>query len=64
MGAALAAALSALYVSTVLGWLPASILVAADLPGLMLTAMLGSLASWSWPAISWPATAPWSRPPA
>jgi signal transduction histidine kinase len=42
MGAALAAALLFLYVSTVLAWLPPSMVVAADLPGLMLTAMLGS----------------------
>lgn len=42
MGAVLAAALLFLYLSTVLGWLPASIVSTADLPGLMLTAMLGS----------------------
>lgn len=42
MGVVLAAALIFLYLSTVLGWLPPSIVVAADLPGLMLTAMLGS----------------------
>lgn len=42
MGAALAVALLFLYVSTVLAWLPPSMVVATDLPGLMLTAMLGS----------------------
>lgn len=41
-GAALAAALMLLYLATVLGWLPASIVSAAEMPGLMLTAMLGS----------------------
>ncbi len=42
MGVVLAAALLLLYLSTVLAWLPPSIVAAADLPGLMLTAMLGS----------------------
>lgn len=44
MGAAMAAALFFLYLATVLNWLPAAIVVPADLPGLMLTSMLGSAA--------------------
>ena len=41
-GAALAAALVFLYLATTMGWLPASFIAAADLPGVMLTSMLGS----------------------
>jgi signal transduction histidine kinase len=44
MGGVLAAALIFLYLATVLGWLPDAIVGAADLPGLMLTSMLGSAA--------------------
>ncbi len=44
MGAALAAALLFLYLATVLNWVPATIVAASDLPGLMLTSMLGSTA--------------------
>lgn len=43
-GVALGAALVVLYGATVAGWLPASIFHAGEAPGLMLTAMLGSLA--------------------
>ncbi len=43
-GVALGAALVALYAATVAGWLPTSIFDAGEAPGLMLTAMLGSLA--------------------
>lgn len=41
-GAALAATLVFLYLATVAGWLPASLVADAELPGLMLTSMLGS----------------------
>lgn len=41
-GAALAAALAFLYLATAAGWLPASVVSDAELPGLMLTSMLGS----------------------
>lgn len=44
MGAVLGAALVFLYLATVLGWVPVSMVVAHDLPGLMLTSMLGSAA--------------------
>ena len=43
-GVALGAALVLLYLATITGWLPASIFLAGETPGLMLTAMLGSLA--------------------
>lgn len=43
IGAVMVAALLLLYAATVLGWLPASFAAAADVPGLMLTAMLGSV---------------------
>jgi hypothetical protein len=42
MGAALMAALVFLYMATTMGWLPASFIADADMPGLMLTSMLGS----------------------
>lgn len=42
MGAALMAALVFLYMATTMGWLPASLIADADMPGLMLTSMLGS----------------------
>lgn len=44
IGTVLAAALCFLYLATVFDWLPAAIVVAKDLPGLMLTSMLGSAA--------------------
>lgn len=44
MGAVMAAALVFLYLATVFQWLPDAIVAAADLPGLMLTSMLGSAA--------------------
>jgi signal transduction histidine kinase len=44
MGAVLAAALVFLYLATALGWMPVSMVAATDLPGLMLTSMLGSAA--------------------
>ena len=44
MGAVLAAALVFLYLATTLGWMPVSMVTASDLPGLMLTSMLGSAA--------------------
>jgi signal transduction histidine kinase len=44
MGAVLAAALVFLYLATTLGWMPVSMVAASDLPGLMLTSMLGSAA--------------------
>jgi signal transduction histidine kinase len=44
MGAVQALALLLLYAATVFDWLPPSVAAASDLPGLMLTAMLGSTA--------------------
>ena len=44
VGAVLAAALCFLYLATVLNWLPVAIVAPTDLPGLMLTSMLGSAA--------------------
>lgn len=44
MGAVMAIALVFLYLATIHHWLPDAIVVAADLPGLMLTSMLGSAA--------------------
>lgn len=44
VGAALAATLFFLYLATAMAWLPPSIVAAADLPGLMLTSMVGSVA--------------------
>ncbi|BAO30961.1 sensor histidine kinase [Sulfuritalea hydrogenivorans] len=41
-GVAMAVALVLLYFATVLNWLPASIVSPAEMPGLMLTSMLGS----------------------
>lgn len=41
-GVAMAVALVLLYLATVLNWLPASIVSPAEMPGLMLTSMLGS----------------------
>jgi len=41
-GTALAAALVFLYLATTMGWLPASFIAASDVPGVMLTSMLGS----------------------
>ncbi|MDA8259447.1 MAG: HAMP domain-containing sensor histidine kinase [Betaproteobacteria bacterium] len=42
-GALLAAALVFLYAATVLDWLPVNMITDAEMPGLMLTAMLGSV---------------------
>ena len=42
-GALLAIALLFLYVATILGWLPISMIPDAEMPGLMLTSMLGSV---------------------
>lgn len=44
MGAMLAVAILLLYLATVLAWLPPSLVAAADVPWLMLTSMLGSVA--------------------
>lgn len=44
MGAALAATLLFLYLATIMAWLPPSVVATADVPGLMLTSMLGSVA--------------------
>lgn len=44
MGAVLGATLVFLYLATALGWIPLSMVAAPDLPGLMLTSMLGSAA--------------------
>ncbi|MBI5109879.1 MAG: hypothetical protein HZA62_14170 [Rhodocyclales bacterium] len=44
MGAVLAVALVFLYLATALAWLPVSMVAPPDLPGLMLTSMLGSAA--------------------
>lgn len=41
-GAALAVALVFLYAATVMGWLPVSVVSAAEIPGMSLTTMLGS----------------------
>ncbi len=44
MGAALAATLLFLYLATAMAWLPSSVVAATDVPWLMLTSMLGSVA--------------------
>ncbi len=43
MGAAMMAVLVFLYLSTLLGWIPVSLILASEMPALMLTSMLGSV---------------------